>query len=142
MRVFLYTNVLVSAIATRGICADLLRSVVAEHDLIVGEVLLAELRRVLATKSRVPVERIDEVEAFLRTYEVVAKLQDMDPVVVRDPADRWVLANARMATADIFVTGDADLLGGGGYLDPCSVEFNFYRGNVLVFARRTREAIT
>lgn len=110
MRVFLDTNVLVSAIATRGICADLLLSVVAEHDLIVGEVVLAELRRVLATKFRLPVERIDEVEAFLRTYEVVARPQDMDPVVVRDPADRWVLANARTATADILVTGDADLL--------------------------------
>ena len=99
-----------SAIATRGICADLLRSVVAEHELIVGEVVLTELRRVLAAKFRLPVERIDEVESFLRTYEVVAKPHAMDPVVVRDPADRWVLANARAATADILVTGDADLL--------------------------------
>ena len=110
MRVFLDTNVLMSAIATRGICADLLRSVVAEHELIVGEVVLTELRRVLAAEFRLPVERIDEVETFLRTYEVVAKPHARDPVVVRDPADRWVLANARAATADILVTGDADLL--------------------------------
>ncbi len=110
MRIFLDTNVLVSAIATRGICADLLRSVVAEHELVVGEVVLTELRRVVGSKFRLPAERIDEVEAFLRTYEVVARPRAMDSVVVRDLADRWVLANARKATADILVTGDADLL--------------------------------
>jgi uncharacterized protein len=108
--VFLDTNVLVSAIATRGICADLLRSVASEHELVVGEFVLAELRRVLAARFHVPVERIDEVEAFLRTYEVVATPDAMDPVRIRDPADRWVLANARAAEADVLITGDGDLL--------------------------------
>lgn len=40
MRVFLDTNVLVSAFATRGLCADLMRHVLAEHDLITGEVII------------------------------------------------------------------------------------------------------
>lgn len=110
MRVFVDTNVLVSAVATRGICADLLRIVASEHELVVGEVVLTELRRVLATRIRLPAERIDEVETFLRTYEVVAKPDAMDPVVVRDESDRWVLANARAAQADVLITGDADLL--------------------------------
>ena len=110
MRVFFDTNVLVSAVATRGICADLLRIVSSEHDLVVGEVVLSELRRVLETRFKLPAERIDEVEKFLRTYEVVAKPAAMDPVVVRDEADRWVLANARAAQADVLITGDGDLL--------------------------------
>ena len=97
MRVFLDTNVLVSAVATRGICADLLRLVASEHDLVVGEVVLTELRRVLAIRMRLPADRLDEVETFLRTYEVIAKPDAMDPVPVRDEADRWVLANARAA---------------------------------------------
>ena len=59
---------------------------------------------------RLPAARIDEVEKFLRTHEVVATPAAMDPIVVRDEADRWVLANARAAQADAFVTGDADLL--------------------------------
>lgn len=46
MKVFLDTNVQVSALATRGLCTDLFRVVVAEHDLVVGEVVLEELRRV------------------------------------------------------------------------------------------------
>ena len=109
MRVFFDTNVLVSAVATRGICADLLRIVSSEHDLVVGEVVLSELRRVLETRFELPAERIDEVEKFLRTYEVVAKPDAMDPVAVRDDADRWVLANARAAQADVLITGDGDL---------------------------------
>ena len=110
MRVFFDTNVLVSAVATRGICADLLRIVSSEHDLVVGEVVLSELRRVLETRFKLPAERIDEVEKFLRTYEVVAKPDALDPVAVRDEADRWVLANARAAQADVLITGDGDLL--------------------------------
>ena len=110
MRVFFDTNVLVSAVATRGICADLLRLVASDYDLVVGEVVLVELRRVLATRMRLPLERIDEIERFLRGYEVVPPPDAMDPVVVRDEADRWVLANARLAAADVLITGDADLL--------------------------------
>jgi predicted nucleic acid-binding protein len=52
VRVCLDTNVLVAAFATRGLCADVLRTVLAEHDLVVGEVILAELRRVLTPSSR------------------------------------------------------------------------------------------
>jgi uncharacterized protein len=36
VRVFLDTNVLVSAFATRGLCADLLELVLLEHDLVLG----------------------------------------------------------------------------------------------------------
>jgi len=37
VKVFLDTNVLVSALATRGLCADLLRKVLTEHELLVGK---------------------------------------------------------------------------------------------------------
>ena len=110
MRVFLDTNVLVSAFSTRGLCADVFRTVITEHDLVVGEVVLAELRRVLASRFKVPSDRIQEVEALLRSYEVVAKPKAMDPTPVRDRTDRWVLANARAAEADVLITGDQDLL--------------------------------
>ena len=41
------TNVLVSAVATRGLCADIVNAALAEHQLIVGETVLMELRQVL-----------------------------------------------------------------------------------------------
>ena len=48
MRVCLDTNVLVAAFATRGLCADVLRTLVTKHDLVIGEVTLTELRPRLA----------------------------------------------------------------------------------------------
>ena len=54
MRVFLDTNVLVSAFATRGLCADVLRVVLAEHTFITSEIVLREVSRVLRTRIGMP----------------------------------------------------------------------------------------
>ncbi len=110
MRVFLDTNVLVSALTTRGLCADVFRVVIAEHDLIVGELVLDELRRVLTQRFRVPPQGVREAETYLRTFEVVARPATPADVRVRDESDRWVLASAVAGRADTLVTGDADLL--------------------------------
>lgn len=50
MKVFLDTNVLVSAFMARGLCADLFRYVLAEHEVLTGEVNLVEFRRILRHK--------------------------------------------------------------------------------------------
>jgi putative PIN family toxin of toxin-antitoxin system len=110
VRVCLDTNVLVAAIATRGLAADVLRLILAEHDLLIPEVVLGELRRVLAAKLKLPPARIDEVEAFLREHEVVPKPARVLEIEVRDRADAWVLASAVAGRADVLVTGDQDLL--------------------------------
>ena len=109
MRVFLDTNVIASAVATRGLCADLFRLVLTEHELVVGEVVLDELRGVLDQRFRLPATRVSEVEELLRTYEVIARPKVPDPVAVRDPDDLWILASARAALVDALVTGDGDL---------------------------------
>jgi putative PIN family toxin of toxin-antitoxin system len=110
VRVFLDTNVLVSAFATRGLCADVVRVVVDQHELLVGEVVLEELMRVLTTRFRMPRDQAQSVEAWLRQFEVVARPRRRDPIKVRDDADRWVLASAHAAKADVLITGDDDLL--------------------------------
>jgi uncharacterized protein len=110
VKVCLDTNVLVAAVATRGLAADVLRLILAEHDLIVPEVVLAELQRVLASKLKLPAARIAEIDAFLREYEVIPKPPRLLEVHVRDRADAWVLASAVAAQADVLVTGDQDLL--------------------------------
>ena len=66
MRIFLDTNVLVSAYTTRGISADLVRFILAEHELLTGEVNLADLRRVLRDRFRASAALADAVEAELR----------------------------------------------------------------------------
>ena len=110
MRVCLDTNVLVAAFATRGLCADVLRTVIAEHELVIGDVILDELRRVLSVKLKLPRDRIASVEAVLASFPVVTKPKAPSDIEVRDVDDRWVLATAIAGTADVVVTGDRDLL--------------------------------
>ena len=47
MRVYLDTNVLVSAFAARGLCADLLEVVLLEHEFTLGRNVLSELGKAL-----------------------------------------------------------------------------------------------
>jgi uncharacterized protein len=110
VRICLDTNVLVAAFATRGLCADVFRTVLAEHDLVVGEVIITELRRTLANKLQVPSARIDSVEALLRMVPVIPKPAKPSTVAIRDASDKWILATAVAGEADLLVTGDRDLL--------------------------------
>jgi putative PIN family toxin of toxin-antitoxin system len=110
VRVYLDTNVLVSAFATRGLCADVFRHVLTEHDLLTGEVNLTELRRVLRRRFRVPVPTVAAIEELLRAQEIIPKPRKPFSVPVRDPDDVWVLASAIAGKADVLVTGDNDLL--------------------------------
>jgi uncharacterized protein len=111
LRVFLDTNVLVSAFATRGLCADVLRHVLAEHELLTGEVVLAELRRALRGKLHLAAETIEEIDALLRSHHVEPKPERLPVVEIRDKDDLSVLASALAGFADVLVTGDKDLLG-------------------------------
>lgn len=109
MRVFLDTNVLVSAFATRGLCSDLLELVLIEHELITGRGVLAELESALRTKIKLPAVRCEEIVEFV-TQE--ARLVVERPAAVEceaDAADRVVLGEALAGEARAFVTGDAAL---------------------------------
>ena len=110
MRIALDTNVVVSALATRGLCADLFQAVLAEHDLLVGETVLGELRRVLSRKLRLPAATIDALEAFLRRQAIVVTAEAAGRSTTLDAADAMVVAEAEAAAADVLVTGDEDLL--------------------------------
>lgn len=70
MRVGLDTNVLASAIGTRGLCADVLRVELLEHELVIGESVLLELRRALAKKFRLTPEMIAEFEELCTRVQV------------------------------------------------------------------------
>lgn len=114
MRVFLDTNVLVSAFATRGLAADVLRLVLSEHTLVTGDVVLRELARVLRVRIKLPRARIEDILDFLREFEVVPKPKTPSDVPLRDDDDRWILASAVAGAADVLVTGDRDLLDAAG----------------------------
>lgn len=111
MRVALDTNVVFAAFATRGLCADLLQVVLAEHQLVLGKTVLTEVHRTLTKKLRMPPERAEAIVTFLREQAVdVIGDAPPTPVKVRDAADQDVLAEAIAGNADVLITGDGDLL--------------------------------
>lgn len=114
MKIFVDTNVLVSAYTARGISSDLVRFILAEHELLTGEVNLVELRRVLRERFRASVQQVAAVEAELRAETVVPKPAAPSSLPIRDPDDRWVLASAVLGEAQLLVTGDRDLLAVAG----------------------------
>jgi len=110
MKIFTDTNVLVSAFTARGLCADLLEVILSDHQLMTGEVVLDELKRVLTTKLKVPENDASEVIQFLRSYLVGPMPEKPSEIKVRYEDDQWVLESAIQVKADILVTGDNDLL--------------------------------
>jgi putative PIN family toxin of toxin-antitoxin system len=110
VRIFPDTNVLISAFSTRGLCAELYEEILARHELVCGEVVLIEFRRILSTKLKVPEARVDEVLRALRRNPVYPRPTETAPYQIRDSDDAWVLATAISSRADILVTGDRDLL--------------------------------
>jgi putative PIN family toxin of toxin-antitoxin system len=110
VRIFFDTNVLVSAFATRGLCADLFSHVLLEHELIVGEVVLVELRRALRDRIKLPRTLIDEIDDLLRDAVLVPKPKAHLKLGIPDPDDEWIVASAVAGKADVLVTGDSALL--------------------------------
>ena len=110
MRIFLDTNVLVSAFASRGLCAEVLEVVLLDHHLIVGRNVLRELEKALREKVKLPVVRAAEIVDFVST-EATQVVDDAQPASANvDVADAIVLGEALASHTDLFVTGDAALL--------------------------------
>jgi putative PIN family toxin of toxin-antitoxin system len=109
VRVFLDTNVLVAAFATRGLCADVVRMTLAAHEMVVSEAVLKELERVLADKIGLPEREMRSVLSFVREQGTLAPEATSMPAV-RDASDAPILAAALACGADVLVTGDRDLL--------------------------------
>lgn len=110
MKVFLDTNVLISAFTARGLSAELFRYLLAEHEILTGDVNVIELRRVLRVSFGATADQIASVEAQLRDQTIVPKRASRPAVRVRDADDEWVLASALASEAEMLVTGDKDLL--------------------------------
>ncbi|MBD3420105.1 MAG: putative toxin-antitoxin system toxin component, PIN family [Chitinivibrionales bacterium] len=109
MKVFLDTNVLASAIATRGLCADVLREVLSSEELVISQSVLDELKRVLADKFGLPPKIISEALAMLCTDSELSNATKKIAIEIQDKDDIVILSDAISAAVDIFVTGDKEV---------------------------------
>lgn len=110
MRIFLDTNVLASALATRGLCHELLERVMYQHTLLIGEAVLPELRQTLNHKFHLPPELVNGFQELLQSKGELALNGPLPALDFEDHDDLPILACALQAKADVFVTGDNALL--------------------------------
>jgi putative PIN family toxin of toxin-antitoxin system len=110
LKVFLDTNVLVSAFITRGLCADIFRIILSEHDLILCTYVLIELEDVLSRKIDLPNKQITSIMQYLRAFDVFSNHTPPFKIELRDENDIPIISAALNSHSDIIVTGDKDLL--------------------------------
>ncbi len=109
MRFFLDTNVWLSAVVFQGLCAELLIELdLRGHRWITSDLVRSEVHTLLQRKFRrhaAAVERFDALWACAVRVPDVAEPADDD--------DARLVAAARAAEADAFITGDQRVLGWG-----------------------------
>ncbi len=115
MKVFLDTNVLLSALLTRGNCSLILGHCLEHHDIMLSETVLEEFSRKALGKLKASAFEVSERVAFFRKYAIVAE----EPVKInrrcRDPKDDRILAAASASSADCLITGDKEILSLAGH---------------------------
>ncbi len=109
MRIFLDTNVLASALTTRGLCAELFEVVLQSHELLTSDHVLLELERVLRGKLGQSQSVTDGFVALLRSEAPLSTAQHAVPSLP-DPDDELIVASALAGNANVFITGDKALL--------------------------------
>lgn len=105
MRIFVDTNIWVSAIATPGLCDELLKQLFRNHEVLASELVWRELETVLVRKLRFAPQEVAVARAMFDEGILLA-----DVPVSRGDNDTRLVAAASAGMADLFVTGDKRVL--------------------------------
>ncbi len=109
MKVFLDTNVLASALTTRGLCAELFEVVLQSHELLISDAVIQELERILPGKLGLSAPVTAGFVTLLRAEALLVEGEHPLPTLP-DPYDEPIIASALSGQAHVFVTGDKVLL--------------------------------
>ena len=109
MKVMLDTNVLASAVATRGLCADVLRAVLAEHELVICAQIISELQRVLKDKFALPRQLVNDFIRLVREDSLLCETGDLPKIKLKDKDDLGILSAAVGGGVNVIVTGDKEM---------------------------------
>jgi len=109
VRVFLDTNVLASALASRGLCSELFEVVLQSHELLISELVFKKLEYILPGKLGQSKPVTEGFVAFLHDQAYIVRGEQPYPSLP-DPDDEPIVASALAGQAQVFVTGDKALL--------------------------------
>lgn len=110
MRVVLDANVVIAAVASRGLCEAVVEMCFERHELVTCSGLLAEVSGKLVRKLRLPRAIADEYVGFFRGIAETVEPGVVGAGACRDPDDEMVLGLVEPGRVDVIVTGDKDLL--------------------------------
>ena len=99
-----------SAFISRGISAEIFRIILKEHNLIVGDVVLSELKRILSDKLKMPSKQVNNILNFLNSFDMFNYSNKPSPFELRDKDDENILVLALKSNSDVLVTGEKDFL--------------------------------
>jgi len=111
LRVFIDSNILVSAVLSNSsLSSKLLTLLIEEHHLIICSYSITEVSKVINRKFPKHIAKWDK---FLTTleFEIAYTPSDMSTVrvpYIRDPKDIPILVSAMVSQPDILLTGDLD----------------------------------
>lgn len=109
MRVMADTNIIISALLfPASIPARVLLLVADQHELVLCDHIIAEVRNVVARKRPDLLGDVDVLLAQL-SYDLVIAPQEPSKLI-QDPKDQPILNAAIMADVDVIVTGDKHFL--------------------------------
>jgi putative PIN family toxin of toxin-antitoxin system len=115
LRVVLDTNVLISALITKGKPRELLdEAIEGKFQLVISPAITEELIRVYNDHQKISkyVNR-EQLTAFLRVVHDIAEttmITSSIDIIKKDPTDNVILATAVDGKADFIVSGDRHLL--------------------------------
>lgn len=110
MKLVLDTNVLIAAFISHGVCNELLEHCVLNHDVVLSNFILDELKDKLTGNFKFTTRETNAVVSLLGSRCFVVKTQTLPSPVSRDPDDDNIIATAISGTCDCIITGDKDLL--------------------------------
>lgn len=111
LRIFIDTNILISAVLSESsISAKLIRYVIEEHKLVMCTYAITEASKVMERKFP---KRLSLWDKFLSSLEfeltyTPSNVSTLQVPPIRDKADLPILVSAMVAQPDILITGDYD----------------------------------
>jgi putative PIN family toxin of toxin-antitoxin system len=111
MKIFLDTNVIISAFITHGHATELMEYCLVHHKIYTSDFIIEEVKKHLKNKFDYNNEEVDKVIDFIKLNFInTGNYKKLTKTVSRDADDDNVLAAAGSKKIDCIVTGDKDLL--------------------------------
>lgn len=123
MRLFLDTNVLISAILfPNGTASEFLRHAINHHTIVIGDYVIEEIHEVFRRKFPNHLSDLDEffTEFSYEKAPLPTRGNAKFPLV-RDPKDNPIVATAIDSRCDYLITGDKDILEMGNMDSPTAM---------------------